>query len=295
MAELPAKDDDALSSGQKRVLFILNVVCSIAHLAQGIVILVISEPAFLPVTFGYLAGAPGEGVLAQPRLLFLMRAEIAIAVFLFFAAVDHGLMLVPPIFDLYKRFVSTGRNPFRWIEYSISASIMLVLISLLAGVSEVTALINGFGLNSAMILFGLVQEQVNPRYLEDERVNWWPFVFGSIVGIVPWIAIAVQLGLTQTYCLDNVAQTTYSVFTTTTAAGATTTPAAAGRQCVPPFVFGVFGSLFVCFMSFALNMLLQYLKAGKWKQPHFAEYVYLVLSLLAKSLLAWQVYAGAIA
>ena len=53
--------------------------------------------------------------------------------------------------------------------------------------------------------------------------------------------------------------------------------------------------VFVLFFSFALNMALQYGRRGPWRDYLFAERSYLVLSLVAKSLLAWQVYAGALA
>jgi hypothetical protein len=39
-------------------------------------------------------------------------------------------------------------------------------------------------------------------------------------------------------------------------------------------------------------MFLQYKKVGKWKDYIYGERVYIWLSLIAKSLLAWQVFAG---
>jgi hypothetical protein len=84
--------------------------------------------------------------------------------------------------------------------------------------------------------------------------------------MVPWIAIALQIG---------------------TAEGE-----GAG---VPGFVVAIFVTLLVLFNSFALNMWLQYRRIGRWADPLFAERAYLVLSLAAKSALAWQVYAGTLA
>jgi hypothetical protein len=51
-------------------------------------------------------------------------------------------------------------------------------------------------------------------------------------------------------------------------------------------------SLFVFFNIFAVNMVLQYKKVGKWKDYLFGERVYIILSLTAKTLLAWQIFAG---
>ena len=140
---------------------------------------------------------------------------------------------------------------------------MIVLIAMLAGVSELVALIALFGANAAMILFGLVQEQVN---VGREDVDWRPFVYGCVIGAVPWIAITAQL-----------------IVSTTEGDG------------VPGFVIGIFVSLFVLFNTFAVNMWLQYRGRGRWADPVFAERVYLILSLVAKTALAWQVYAGALA
>lgn len=193
---------------------------------------------------------------------------------------------------------------------------MIILIALVTGITNIQALICMFGVNSAMILFGLVHEQVNVGYLDSKRprkVNWWPFIFGCIAGVIPWIALALQLGEAQTLCLvsfrfflnvhfliisshlhqnNRGIGSTSTVFLTTTAAGATTAPAGS-FSCIPAFVFGVFASLLFCFNTFGLNMWLQYAKIWKWKDPYFAEMVYLWLSLVAKALLTWQVYAGA--
>ena len=54
-------------------------------------------------------------------------------------------------------------------------------------------------------------------------------------------------------------------------------------------------TLFILFNTFALNMWLQYRGRGRWANPVFVERVYVWLSLIAKSALAWQVYFGALA
>ncbi len=68
----------------------------------------------------------------------------------------------------------------------------------------------------------------------------------------------------------------------------------AAREDVPGFVFGIFVSLFIFFMSFALNQWLQYREVGPWRSYAFGERSYLVLSLVAKSALAWQIFAGSL-
>ncbi len=46
------------------------------------------------------------------------------------------------------------------------------------------------------------------------------------------------------------------------------------------------------FNVFAVNMLLQYRRLGRWRDYLYGERVYMLLSLTAKSALAWQVFAG---
>ena len=60
-------------------------------------------------------------------------------------------------------------------------------------------------------------------------------------------------------------------------------------------MYGIFFSLFVFFNSFAINQVLQYRKTGKWADYLYGEKVYVVLSLTAKSALAWQVFGGTLA
>jgi hypothetical protein len=181
-----------------------------------------------------------------------------VAAFLFLAALDHGLMAAPRIHRWYERNLASERNPARWWEYSISASLMIVLIAMLTGISDLSALIAIFGVNAAMVMFGLAMERANRP---GRAVIWRPFVYGCIAGAVPWIAIAIQIGYSHNQTGN-----------------------------VPGFVFGIFASLFVLFNSFAANMLLQYRRSGPWRSYHFGERGYLVLSLVAKSLLAWQVF-----
>jgi hypothetical protein len=244
------------------------------HLVQGIAILLLSTSFAIPVVAIVQTGPPGaEGSLTLSRQFFEFNFPIAIAIFLFLAAGDHLLMALPPLRRWYEANLARGINYARWIEYSISASIMILLIGLLNGINNLYAMMAIFGVNAAMILFGLVMEQVNR---DRTAVNWWPFILGCIVGIVPWIAITFALitAATDNTMINGVA---------------------ANPDGVPPFVFGIVISLFVLFNCFALNQWLQYRGRGRFADYLYGEKVYLVLSLVAKSALAWQIFAGTLA
>jgi hypothetical protein len=239
-----------------RRLRVWNVSLAGVHAAQAVLILALSNGFALPVTISFMTGPPGTPTTTNT--IYDLPIGPVVAVFLLLAALDHGLMAAPRIHGWYERNLRLERNPARWWEYSVSASLMIVLIAMYTGISDLAALIAIFGVNAAMILFGLAMEYANRP---GAPVTWRPFVYGCIAGAVPWIAIAVQIGYSQ-------AQT----------------------GSVPGFVFGIFVSLFVLFMSFAANMWLQYRRRGPWRTYLFGERAYLVLSLTAKSLLAWQIF-----
>jgi hypothetical protein len=63
----------------------------------------------------------------------------------------------------------------------------------------------------------------------------------------------------------------------------------------PAFVYAIVPTIFVFFSIFAVNMVLQYKKIGPWKDYLFGERMYIVLSLLAKTTLAWLIFTGTLA
>jgi sulfite exporter TauE/SafE len=262
----------SLSDGDQRARFanlrIWNLGVGLAHLVQGVVILVISAGFAIPIVATVQSGPPGApGSLDRSTTFFEISFPIAVAVFLFLAAADHLLMAAPSIRGWYEANLRRGINVARWAEYSVSASIMIVLIGLLVGVNNLYAIIAIAGVNASMILFGLVMEKVNT---DRSDVDWWPFVFGCIAGIIPWIIV-------------------------TTALVVATVEAEPGTDGVPPFVFVIYVTLFLLFNCFALNQWLQYRGKGKFADYLYGEKVYLVLSLVAKTALAWQIYFGTLA
>ena len=239
-----------------------NLAVGLAHLAQAVLILALSNGFSLPVTAAFLSGPPGSVPTAR-ETIWEIPVGPAVALFLLLAAMDHFLMAVPGVWPWYQENLRRGMNPARWWEYSISASIMVVLIAQVTGISDVGALVAIFGTNAAMIFFGLLMERVNRP---DGPVDWAPFILGCIAGAVPWLVIAYQF-----------------------VGAADRAPAGEGP---PAFVYGIVISLFMLFNSFAVNMLLQYRRTGRWQSYLFGESVYLVLSLTAKTALAWQVFAN---
>ena len=263
---LSAAPPTAIPADRARSLFRWNVVLAALHFVQFLAILALSfakDPMVTaPIVSSYLTFDEATRTLGPAqRALFDLPIGPTVALFFLLSAVAHFSVALPAR-RWYEGRLARGQNPARWIEYSFSSSVMIVVIAALSGIQEIGTLVAIFGVNAAMILFGWSMEAANEG---RDRPQWLHYIFGCIAGIVPWIVIATALGT------------------------AATEPGAAP---IPGFVIAIFVSLFISFNIFAFNMVLQYRKVGRWQDYLYGERVYMLLSLVAKTILAWQVFAG---
>jgi len=246
-------------------LYKWNVVMAILHAVQGIIVLSIARATTFPVNTSFLTLDPMSTterpvlVTSTQNVANINLAYVVVA-FFFMSAIAH-LLLATLLRKWYEKNLQNHINKARWIEYSFSASTMLVGISLLSGIYDLSTLVMIFSLTAIMNLMGLVMEIWNQK---NSKVNWLSYWIGCLAGIVPWIVFAIYFWGTNTY----------------------------GSGQIPTFVYWIYVSIFLFFNSFAINMYLQYRQVGKWKNYLYGERVYMILSLVAKSLLAWQVFSG---
>jgi hypothetical protein len=244
----------ALSTDRLSNLRKWNITLSILHLAQAAAMLALTSDFAITVLRAFIDGPPGTDGLATSSL-FTVRIGWAIALFLGLAGADH-LITSTVARNTYERDLGRGMNRFRWIEYSISATIMVLVIAMYWGIVTINGLIAIAGANIAMILFGWLQEQMNQP--TRTTTTMLPFWFGAFVGITPWLAMGINL-----FFLSDQA---------------------------PSGLYGILIVQGIFFFCFGLNQWLQFRRIGKWADYAFGEKTYLVLSLGAKSLLAWQIF-----
>lgn len=240
-----------------------NMALGVLHLGQAVAVWALNETRFaLPVTGTYPTNAPGLAppVLQDPALGSI---DVGLWVFAFLAlsAIAHFVIASPWYFPRYVTDVRNGKNSARWVEYSLSSSVMVIVIAAITGIVDIAAFVAIFGANAAMIFFGEIQE----RY-ERPGGGLLPFWLGTLVGLTPWVAIAIYL---------------FGIGSPTT-----------DLSIVPGFVWVIFFALFAFFFSFGLNQWLQYRRVGPWANYFHGETTYVVLSLVAKSLLAWLLFAN---
>jgi hypothetical protein len=261
MAKTVRSDDQQIS-----LLRVYNIVAGSLHLLQaaafGYFLTLLDRQITFGATVDYMTGPPGSPFPPERVVLFEVNIGLGVVAFLLLSALFHFLISSPAFFHRYRNGLKQNHNYFRWVEYSLSSSVMIWLIAQLTGISDFAALVGIFAVNASMIFFGALQE----KYETPGNGKGLPFVMGSMTGVVPWILIGI-------YTLQ---------------------PGSTNAVEVPGFVVGIIGSLFVFFNTFAINQALQYKKIGKWASYLQGERSYITLSLIAKSALAWQVFSGAI-
>ncbi|OYX43190.1 hypothetical protein B7Y94_02190 [Candidatus Saccharibacteria bacterium 32-49-12] len=237
-----------------------NIIAGFLHLAQAVAILILSKESLFPVIGNFLKfNTQTQSLEPATTTLFEVSLPLLVTGFFLLSSIAH-FSVATYYRKRYEAGLKDGINRARWIEYSVSASVMMVAISLLVGIYDLMSLVMIFGLTAIMNLMGLVMEVHNQT---TRRTNWLSYWVGCIAGILPWVAIAFYMWL-----------------------------GADQGSKAPDFVYWIFVSIFVFFNCFAINMMLQYKKVGPWKDYLYGEFVYIILSLVAKSLLAWQVFAG---
>lgn len=245
-----------------------NLIMGLFHLAQAVIMLFLAFTViqkiseFKPTIVQYYQtfNVTTRSLETTSKELFNLPFGLLVSSFLFISAAAHFIIILNS--EKYFEGLRKGINRYRWYEYALSSSIMIVLIATLFGIYDIATLSLIFIANAAMNIFGLVMEEINSEK-EKNKVDWRPFIWGTISGLGPWVAILLYMLGTGNF------------------------------DMVPWFVWAIVGTYFVTFNTFPINMILQYKKVGKWKDYLFGERVYIILSLVAKSILAWLVLFGA--
>jgi hypothetical protein len=242
-----------------------NFKMSLAHFVQGTIMVLLAVfitdlQDFQPeILANYMSLSEAGEVITVSKVLFKLPFAFVTTGFIFLSAFFHLLIVI--FNKTYMNQIKRGYNKFRWFEYALSSSLLIVLLAILFGVRDIQSLTIIFIANAVMNLLGLEMELQHQFFLTK---RFSAYNLGWIIGLAPWAVIMM-----------------YLIFSP-------------GLDLIPWFAWASIIAYFAFFNSFALNMFLQYKRIGKWKDYVFGERVYVWLSLIAKSTIAWIVFSGAI-
>jgi Heliorhodopsin len=246
-----------------------NAAAGVLHLVQGLIMLILGSLlnwqrgiyTFYP-KLNIVVGPPFRiDIVPDPQILVTIGyLGVIVASFPLISALAH-FSIAFLVNNKYNENLKKGMNPYRWYEYTFSSSIMIVLIGLFLFIWDVWSLVMFFVLNAMMIMFGYLMEVMNQN---TEKTNWSPFLFGCVSGGTPWVVLFA-------YFVSAIRSTGLNP---------------------PNFVYMIVLIYFFMFNIFAINMVLQYKGVGRWRDYLYGERVYIILSFLAKSVLAWLVFIG---
>jgi len=239
----------------------LNRKAGALHLVQAMIMLVVLNSATkIPVVTRFF-DQTADGIRPVTETLFEFPVAFIAPIFLLLSAAFHFYISSPMYIRRYEQNIKNGINPMRWWEYSLSSSLMLVVLMMLGGLIELPVVVFIFTLNFIMNMMGLMMERYNQF---TDKTEWFPFNIGVLAGIVPWIMGGLYFWMSTNNIGD----------------------------AIPGYARFGFLLTFIFFNTFAINMFLQYKKIGKWKKYVYGEKGYIVLSLTAKTALGWTIVLG---
>jgi len=245
-----------------------NIAAAIFQFAQAIALFYLSSQAntkwFWYTYFGNFDDREDADFgIPEPKLVASFSVTWYSAVFILLSGLDHLVVTLPRIKNVYEYYIARHQNPFRWAEYSVSASLMRVMIAQLSGVTDIHLLFSIFLMAATTMLLGSVHESINAKNRADNlKQNWFAFLVAWIPQLGSWAII---------YCYFFVAVT---------------------RANPPGFVYAIVFILFALDGTFALLFWLQWAKIGRFENYVTGEKGFIVLSFTAKALLAWINYGG---
>lgn len=244
-----------------------NKWLAVVYAVQGLALLAFSSSHAMQVTTSFLNVDPiasevsGKTVLGvATKHLFDVNMAILVALILFVAAIGHAIV-AGMYRKRYEADLARGVNRVRWIELSMSVSLMMVVVGFLSGVADLSTLLLLFGASVLLHLTCLAME----LYAQGQRrANWLLYGLACVAGALPWVVFALYAVGAEVY----------------------------GSGHIQAFVYWIYATSALTCGGFALAMYLRYTKKGDWANYLHVERTYMILSLVAKTALAWQVFAG---
>lgn len=233
----------------------LQLARAVLYLLGAVALVVVLRGVTLPVNLFYMTS---DSLTSQTQTVFvpalhsLLDAPISIM-----AAIG---LLVSGLFGLYRytkgkaayaKEIKNGISPMKWLDLGISSAIMMEIVAMLAGVSDLVTLKISAGLIVLACYLGWLVERQNAKV---SKTDWSAYAGSVFSGILAWLPIAGSLFFTWLY----------------------------GSVRLPWYSYALVAAVLLGFILVAKNQLL-HLKAYKqWKSYATTERNYLVVDIATK-------------
>jgi hypothetical protein len=264
----------------------LNYVLAGIHAAAAVAVYLllrgVSDPDYLPLTPNRSKIVEGA-VDTFDNVLENVGSPISVpnAIVMFYAVTAFTHLVYANFWRTgYLKAIDEKHNPVRWIEYSISATIMIYIVCLTVGVRDVTALIPIIGANIGTMYTG---------YMAEEAIRKYDFEAALRSIVLGWglqIAIFGSIFMKFIHTLGDVNAIVDGV-------------TGERKYKIPGFVYFVLIPTFLYYTSFGVVAILWYMnaknsyeKTGSLPSFEGTEKWYLYLSLFSKLFLGLYISYG---
>ena len=161
--------------------------------------------------------------------------------------------------EFYNRELEKGYNRIRWLEYAITSTLMIFILSIISGVKDFDTVLSLCIINATLMSFGYYFELSN-----DNLSKILSLIIGFILLLFIWFIIFRNFGyrISEVEALD--------------------------RE-FPLWIYGVLTPMFFWWLSFGIVATLQYFKKGDFKTY---EFYYIILSYLSKAFMGYYLAYG---
>lgn len=230
----------------------VNLTCFAVHIVSSIVVLALGledsrvESYKLPVVTSYTTNGTvvTVGFAAAPLLPLVVIPGMISAVGHLVLAFSNDAPDIP----------STGINPMRWEDYSLSSAIMMVAIALLCGVADLWQLC-GIALSQWFLMLCSGAVEATQSALTTAQQLWATLIMSAFYGVTVWGPVFYAFH----------------------------------ANSPPDFVVAIVTTLFVLYGAFGVVYSMAIVR---WFDAEKTEVLYATLSIVAKVTLQWLVYGG---
>jgi hypothetical protein len=237
---------------------------------EGLAVVLLSKSVTAPITLQY----PAVDTLASEsnghRMIGLASRHLAdvhmgwvVATFLIVFATVSLMMAT-----LYRKYLDVaaerGVNVFRSLAMGLGGGLMVAAIALVSGISSLAMLVTLFGATLFGALLGLGAEVLVARNGGVKpRLAHFLCGLGIVSALFPWVVFAANVLGANLWSGD-----------------------------IPSYLYSIYACQFVLFGSVLLATHYRLKRQGKWADALYTDRGFLLLSFIAATLLAAQIFVG---